>query len=179
MEPNMPGPRKKPTVLEELHGRPGHRKRNPLEPKPGGDLLTPPAWLSKAQREEWRYIVENSVPGLLTSVDRANLTAYVVAACLHRQAARELEKADGLVVAIGEKGAQQQHPLISIINRQALIMIKAAAEMGFTPASRTRVSANGEIAPPNARPPAPDAKPAPAGGLKGFIASNPDGAKHD
>ena len=173
----MPGPRKKPTVLEELHGKPGHRKSNPLEPRPGGNLLDPPSWLSREQKAEWRYIAENSVVGLLTSVDRANLTAYVVATCLHRQATRELRKAKTLVVSVGTAGAQQQHPLLSIINRQALIMLKAAAEMGFTPASRTRVRADGEVAPPNAKP-AGTTKAAQAGGLAGFIAGNPDERPH-
>ena len=101
----MPGPRKKPTVLEELHGRPGHRRRNPLEPKPTGDLFVAPAWLSREQKAEWRYIVDSSVPGLLTSVDRANLTAYVVAASLHKQATRELSRAKSLIVSVGDKGA--------------------------------------------------------------------------
>jgi hypothetical protein len=56
----MPGPRKKPTVLEELHGRPGHRKRNPLEPKLGGDLLTPPGWLAYASDHSYR--LARSIP---------------------------------------------------------------------------------------------------------------------
>ena len=58
----MPGPRKKPTVLEELHGRPGHRKRNPLEPKLGGDLLTPPGWLAYASDHSYR-LARSILPG--------------------------------------------------------------------------------------------------------------------
>jgi len=146
------GPRKKPSALEELQGRPGKRKINRLEPKLGGNLFDPPRWMTKDQRAEWRYIVENSVPGLLTSVDRANLRAYVVATCLHRQAARELAKAKSLTVAVGTAGALQQHPVLQIVNRQALIMIKAAAEMAFTPASRSRVSVGGEVSPTNGQP---------------------------
>lgn len=170
------GPRPKPTVIEELHGRPGKRKRNPLEPKPRGNLFDAPRWMSKDQRAEWRYIVENSVPGLLTSVDRANLTAYVVATCLHRAAARELGKLKSLTVTVGKAGAVQQHPALQIVNRQALIMIKAAAEMGFTPASRTRVAANGEVPPPNGQP-ADTAAPA-QGGLAAYASRNPDDRPH-
>ena len=36
-----------------------------------------------------------------------------------------------------------QSPYISIINKQASLMIKAASEMGFTPASRSRVEIDG------------------------------------
>lgn len=171
------GPKPKPTALEDLHGRPGHRKRNPLEPKPGGNLFDPPAWMSKDQRAEWRYIVESSVPGLLTSVDRANLTAYVVATCLHRQAAKELGKAKSLTVPVGKAGAVQQHPALQIVNRQALIMIKAAAEMGFTPASRSRVSVDGEVPPPNGQPVASSTAPT-QGGLAAFASRNPDARPH-
>ena len=167
------GPRKKPTVLEELQGRPGKRKINRLEPKPRGNLFDAPRWMSKDQRAEWRYIVENSVPGLLTSVDRANLTAYVVATCLHRAAAKEIGKLKSLTVAVGAAGALQQHPALQIVNRQALIMIKAAAEMGFTPASRTRVSAGGEVPPPNGS--TVDQSSAPTqSSLAAFIQANPD-----
>ena len=170
------GPRKKPTVLEELHGRPGKRKGNPREPKPGGNLFDAPRWMSKDQRAEWRYIVEHSVPGLLTSVDRANLTAYVVATCLHRAAAREVGKLKSLTVKVGTGGAVQQHPALQIVNRQALIMIKAAAEMGFTPASRSRVAVNGEVPPPNGQ---PVATAAPVqGSLAEFASRNPDARPH-
>lgn len=171
------GPRKTPTVLAELHGNPGKRKRNRAEPRPGGDLFDAPHWMTADQRAEWRYIVENSVPGLLTSVDRGNLTAYVVAACLHRQAAKELAKAKSLVVQVGERGAMQQHPALQIVNRQALIMIKAAAEMGFTPASRTRVTVDGEVPPPNGQAVASTAAPA-SGGLAAFASRNPDARPH-
>jgi hypothetical protein len=58
------GPKPKPTVLEDLHGRPGHRKKNAAEPKPTGDLFTPPWWLTSSQKTEWRYIVDHSAVGL-------------------------------------------------------------------------------------------------------------------
>lgn len=166
-----------PSALKELHGNPGKRKRNPREPKPAGNLFDAPRWMSKDQRAEWRYIVDSSVPGLLTSVDRANLTAYVVATCLHRQAAKELGKAKSLTVPVGTAGAVQQHPALQIVNRQALIMIKAAAEMGFTPASRSRVSVDGEVPPPNGKPAVQPAAPA-QGGLAAFASRNPDERPH-
>jgi P27 family predicted phage terminase small subunit len=159
--------------LHELHGRPGKRKAPKGEPIAGGNLFDPPGWLTAEQADEWLYIVDNAVPGLLTSVDRANLTAYVVAACLHRRATRELNKARSMFVSVGKNGAKQQHPALQVINRQALIMLKAAAEMGFTPSSRTRVARDGEVAPPNGKPATPAKAPAP-GGLEGFIARNPD-----
>jgi len=37
-------------------------------------------------------------------------------------------------------GAAVQNPYLGIVNRQAVIMKALAAEMGFTPAARTRIS---------------------------------------
>jgi phage terminase small subunit len=39
-----------------------------------------------------------------------------------------------------------QSPYLSIINKQAQIMVKAAAEMGFTPSSRSRISVDTGVA---------------------------------
>jgi len=165
------GPKKKPTVLNELHGRPGHGKINRREPKPGGNLHTPPSWMSKEQKAEWTKIVGNCVPGLLTSVDESNLTTFVVAVCLHRAAAITLGRLKDLAVPVGPNGAIQQHPALQVVNRQALIILKAAAEMGFTPASRTRIQVNGDIPPPVAKPSKTVSQP---GGLAAFAGLNPD-----
>lgn len=166
------GPRKTPTVLDELHGRPGHQKINRREPKPRGNLFQPPKWLSKEQREEWNYVIENSAPGLLTSVDQSNLTTFVVAVVLHRKATIELNNAPSLTVPVGVNGAIQQHPALQVVNRQALIILKSAAEMGFTPASRTRIQINGDVPPPITG--KPIATSPTAGSLAAFASQNPD-----
>jgi P27 family predicted phage terminase small subunit len=172
------GRKKVPAELAALHGNPRQRKVKPLEPIAGGNLFDAPKWMSADQKEEWRYITDNAVPGLLTTVDRSNLTAYVVSTCLHRKAARELNRAKSLFVKVGEKGALAQHPALAVLNKQALIMLKAAAEMGFTPSSRTRVSPMGEVAPPTGKvAETPRATPA-RGGIDGFIEGNPDAKPH-
>ena len=70
------------------------------------------------------------------------LVVWTVAEVLHRQAATRLASAGMLVKT--PNGMPVQSPLLSIVNKQAAIMLKAAAEMGFTPASRSRVEADGE-----------------------------------
>ena len=165
------GPRKVPTVLDELHGRPNHQKINRREPKPEGNLSTPPSWMSREQKAEWTKVVGNCVPRLLTSVDESNLTTFVVAVCLHRAAAIQLGKLKDLTVPVGPNGAIQQHPALQIVNRQALIILKSGAEMGFTPASRTRIQVNGDVPPPVAKPSKTVSQP---GGLAAFAGLNPD-----
>lgn len=133
----MPGPPKKPTALKLVAGNPGKRALNKKEPKPRGNLYDPPAWLTEAQRTGWQYAIETAPYGLLKRVDRSTLVAWVVAEDLHRQATEKLN--GGAMLIKTPNGMPVQSPYLSILNKQAMIMLKAASEMGFTPASRSRV----------------------------------------
>lgn len=133
----MPGPPKKPTALKLVTGNPGKRPLNKKEPKPRGNLYDPPDWLTDDQRKGWEYAIESAPYGLLKRVDRSTLVAWVVAEDLHRQATEKLN--GGAMLIKTPNGMPVQSPYLSIINKQAQIMLKAAAEMGFTPASRSRV----------------------------------------
>jgi P27 family predicted phage terminase small subunit len=133
----MPGPPKKPTALKVVAGNPGKRVLNKREPKPRGNLYDAPAWLTEAQRTGWDYAIECAPFGLLKRLDRSTLVAWVVAEDLHRQAAEKLN--GGAMLIKTPNGMPVQSPYLSILNKQAMIMLKAASEMGFTPASRSRV----------------------------------------
>lgn len=124
------------TVIKLATGNPGKRALNHNEPKPAGDLKDPPAWLTKGQKEGWRYAIKNAPPGLLKRLDRSLMVAWVVAEDMHRRAARAIEK-EGML-AIYESGPQQS-PWVAILNKQAQIMMKAAADLGFSPSSRSRI----------------------------------------
>lgn len=154
----MPVGRKpKPTHLHVIEGTSNttrHRGRK-REPKPTGELQDAPDWFTDAQRDVWSYGLRSAPRGLLKAIDLSVFTVWVVACDAHRQAAEQLAKlgpgglltrtatrhgrpdANGNPTTVG--GSVVQSPLVGIMNRQALIMIKAAAEMGFTPSSRARV----------------------------------------
>lgn len=134
----MPGPRPKPTHLRLLAGNPGHRPINRDEPQPAGDLTEPPAWLTDSQKEGWKYAIAKAPGGLLRQLDQSMLTVWVVAEDMHRFASEKVQK-HGALVKVGSNGAWQQNPYMPIMNKQALLMMKAAGEMGFSPSSRTRV----------------------------------------
>ena len=136
----MRGRKPTPTMLAELRGNPNHgRKKNHAEPKPVGDLIDAPAWLSEDQKEGWRYALRNAPPGLLKLIDRGALAVWVVAEDIHRRAS-EGEQKTGLLVK-GKDGLPDPSPFLPIINKQAQIMLKAASELGFTPVSRPRIFA--------------------------------------
>lgn len=134
----MRGRKPKPTFLRVLDGNAGHRPLNDSEPQPTGDLTDAPSWMTDSQQDGWRFAIANAPQGLLKNLDQSILSIWVVAEDLHRAASQKVAK-HGALVRVGENGAWIQNPFLAIQNKQALIMLKAASEMGFTPSSRTRV----------------------------------------
>jgi P27 family predicted phage terminase small subunit len=128
------GPKPKPLMLRELHGNPGRRPLPIDEPEGVGDLWAPPAWFDEDQRAQWHYAVDHAPPGLLTGTDREVLAIWCVACVEYAKAVQEV-RALGQVVKTKE-GNAIQNPFMAIVNRQALIMLKAGSEMGFSPAAR-------------------------------------------
>ncbi len=134
----MRGRKPKPTALKLIAGNPGKRALNAHEPQPRADLAAPPAWLTERQQATWREVVELSPPGLLKDVDASVFAVWVVAFDLYQEASEKLART-GMLIKAPNTGVPMQSPYLAIVNRQAQIMLKAAAEMGFTPASRSRV----------------------------------------
>jgi P27 family predicted phage terminase small subunit len=135
---NMPQ-RKKPTYLRVLNGNPSKRPLNLREPKPTGDLHEPPVWLTEAQKEGWAYAVTHAPPGLLKRLDRSILTIWVIAEDCHKQASEKVAE-HGMLIKAPHTGEPMQSPYMAIQNKQALIMLRAGAEMGFSPVSRASIS---------------------------------------
>lgn len=134
----MRGRKPKPTALKLIAGNPGKRALNAHEPQPRTDLAAPPVWLTERQQATWREVVELSPPGLLKDVDASVFAVWVVAFDLYQEASEKLART-GMLIKAPNTGVPMQSPYLAIVNRQAQIMLKAAAEMGFTPASRSRV----------------------------------------
>lgn len=133
----MVGRTPKPTHLKELSGNPGKRPLNTNEPKPRGDLRDAPEWFDDEQRASWDYAIEHAPRGLLKKLDRSILAVWVVAEVEFAGAVQERRTVPRVVET--PNGALQQHPLIGIISKLGAAMTKAASEMGFTPASRSRI----------------------------------------
>ena len=115
----------------------------PLDP----NLQDPPEWLSASQKAGWHYAIARAPKGLLKLIDSAVMTIWVVAEDIHRQASEELTR-EGLTVK-SVNGYQIQSPYLPIMNRQAVLMIKASAALGFDPASREKLDIQPELDPNN------------------------------
>jgi P27 family predicted phage terminase small subunit len=131
------GRKPKPTVLKEIDG--SKMRRNPNEPQLSEDIGKPPSWLSKPAQVLWRSLVKRCPSGMLKLVDEPTLATYCEAECLRRKATAALNKpGQKLTVLSPTKREPMQNPLMYVVNKQAQIMMKAAAELGFTPTSRAR-----------------------------------------
>jgi P27 family predicted phage terminase small subunit len=123
-----------------LTGNPGKRPLNADEPQPAAAIPEPPAELSPAARAEWdRLAAELGALGMLTNLDRAALAAYCGAYALWAEATEAIQKYGAMIKS--PQGFPIQSPYLAIANRQAEIMMRIASEFGFTPASRSRISA--------------------------------------
>lgn len=133
----------RPTVIENLYGRPGKRAPPKDEPIPEGELGDPPEQLSPAQAKIWQYYLSNSPKGLLTPIDRGVMAVYVIAESLFLQAV-ELQAKRPMVTAgtVTKSGTVLTvSPYLRIIREFATEMRGAAYELGFTPSARTKIKA--------------------------------------
>jgi P27 family predicted phage terminase small subunit len=122
-----------------LNGNPGKRPLNKDEPRPDTNIPECPPELGPIARAEWdRLVNELAVLRMLTNLDRAALAAYCGAYALWAEATVQLEKYGAMIKS--PQGFPIQSPYLSIVNRQAEIMMRIASEFGFTPASRSRIT---------------------------------------
>ena len=135
----MRGAKPKPSHLKVIAGNPGRRPLNKREPKPSGDLKAAPDWMTAQQIKIWEEAIRTAPKGLLKELDESILSVWVIARDMHQEASSEIARS-GLMTTTPKTGDSIQSPYVAVVNRQALIMMKAAAEMGFTPSSRSRVA---------------------------------------
>lgn len=130
----MPGPPRTPVELTLLRGNPGKRRVNRNRPKPAGKPRKP-ADLDPEASKLWDGVVRDYAhTGVLTGVDAGVLRIYVEAESRYRVAAR-LAAAGPLVM--GQKRELVRNPAHQIARDNADLAIRAARELGFTPASRS------------------------------------------
>lgn len=130
----MAGRPRKPTALKLIEGNPGKRPLPENEPKPAPIPPDCPKWLLADAKKEWQRLApELESMGLLTRIDMAALAAYCQSYARWKQA----EAAMGRAVKKGEDPNGWEN----VARQRQKEMIACAKEFGFTPVSRTKVSA--------------------------------------
>jgi P27 family predicted phage terminase small subunit len=108
-----------------------------------GDLVKPPSHFNTEQRKSWRYAIEHAPAHLLRMIDRGTLAVWVEAETRHFEATaaqNELNKQTGVKYLIpGPMGGLVASPLVDVIDKAGKTMMRAAQDLGFSPATRTRI----------------------------------------
>ena len=81
-------------------------------------------WL-RVRKQGWNYAIEHAPKGLLKKLDRSVLVTWTVAEDLHRRASESVEKY-GILTKAPNTGLPIQSPYLPVVNKQAMIMLKAA-----------------------------------------------------
>lgn len=124
-----------PVVMRELHGNP-RKTALPVDvPEGVGSLWAPPDWFDDEQRAAWFYALDHAPPGLLTGTDLQMLAVWCCACVEYQRATLEVRRL-GQVIKTRDGNAVQS-PFVGVMNRQALLLMRCAGELGFSPAART------------------------------------------
>lgn len=127
-----------PTAIKELKGtlRPCRVKKN--EPKPQGELIAtkPPKELSKRGKELWKYALEQMPPHIITAVDGALFARW----CMLQDQFLDVANVVQAGNLLDDKGNISGALRAELQINSSIITIEK--ELGFTPASRTKISAN-------------------------------------
>jgi P27 family predicted phage terminase small subunit len=135
----MSGPPRKPTAWRRMEGNRGKKAWNHAEPVPPEGVPDWPEHLGDEAREEWHRLVETLVSmGVITVVDRAVLAAYCQAYGRWVEAEEKLRETPLLIKT--PSGYVQQSPWLNVANKQMELMGRYMAEIGLTPASRSRIT---------------------------------------
>jgi P27 family predicted phage terminase small subunit len=136
--------RRTPLALKRLHGTVHPTRTNKFEPQVESELdPVPPNYLTPSQQASWLYVMRHAPRGLLSSLDRAVLVTWVEAEDRHRTAMLQQAQLDhGSRLPLlhkGKDGYPIPSPYLRIMNHAALIMLRCATELGFSPAARPRI----------------------------------------
>jgi P27 family predicted phage terminase small subunit len=148
-----PGPKPTPTELKIHEGNPGKRSLNAEEPEVAAceAVPEPPEHLDDEAKAEWQRVAPALVGAkVLTELDRAVMAGYCMAWSAFVKADRQVqEHGDVLFSKKTDKGGNKtETPYMSpYVNLRAMAMkqmLTYGAEMGLTPASRSRIHVGGK-----------------------------------
>lgn len=127
--------------------------RKPASIKPGSSPVekvpSPPVWLSKEGKAEWKRVSPILVDErrTLTKADLPTLAAYCEAVAQVQQATRVIER-EGLTF-MGQSGPKK-HPAVGIRHDAMTQVRQLGSELGLTPVSRSRPAMRNDDGPEDA-----------------------------
>jgi P27 family predicted phage terminase small subunit len=137
------GRRRKPSNLRYLHGDPGKRAPNTLEPKPEEGRPKPPDWLSRKAKIAWAELADVlEEMHVLTVADRRALELLCDAYSEWREARAivDLEGETYETTTAHGSTVRKAEPAVAIAADAWRRVRAMLAEFGLTPAARSKVS---------------------------------------
>lgn len=136
----MAGRPRKPTKIKELQGTLQKCRTNFDEPQIDTALkdTTPPTTLSEDAKDAWVYALAQCPEGVLTSLDFGIFEMWCDTYSRIKATQKLLEK-EGNYIFDEEKGCSVPHPALKMLEGLKYTLKYHAAELGFTPASRSKV----------------------------------------
>ena len=140
------GRKPKPKALRILQGNAGKRPLPENIPEPDVSIPKPPNFLTKDAKKEWKRVAPLlEIMGVLAEIDMGVLAIYCQSFA-HWKSAEEWIAENGSTFIIRDKDGQvkyiQQVPHVSLSKQARADMLKAGAEFGMTPSSRSRITVN-------------------------------------
>ena len=138
----MPGRPRKPTAVKKLQGTLQKCRTNSNEPQPEFKLckVAPPSHLNPRAQDAWRFALSQAPEELLTTLDFSTFEMW----CDTYSRIVEVEQIlnrEGMMV-VDDKGNSKLHPLAQQLNNLKQILRMYITELGFSPASRSKVNLN-------------------------------------
>lgn len=132
---------RKPTALKTLEGTLRKDRTNPKEPVPELKIsqIDPPLWLNQVAKDAWKFAVSQMPERMLTGLDFSvfALWADTYSKILELEAALQHQ---GLTVLDEKRGLEVPNPLLKAQNELKQVIRGYISELGFSPASRSKVS---------------------------------------
>ncbi len=125
--------------MKIVTGNPGKRKLNKAEPQFNPEIPLCPEWIDDEGKREWMRVVGDlHKAGLCASVYAGPLAVYCQAFADFRSAVETIRHEKATLMT--DKGNVIQHPAVGMKNKAMVILLKAAAEFGFSPSAKTRIN---------------------------------------
>ncbi len=132
---------RKPTAVKAMQGTLQRCRTNFCEPVPSTmlDQVDPPSFLGDKAMDLWRYAVAQAPREMLTSLDMSVLATWADTQAKIIECEEEI-LAYGMFVEDEKTGRRMANKALAQQNELKGILLRCLSELGFTPASRSKVS---------------------------------------
>lgn len=137
----MGGRPRKPTAVKRLQGTLQPCRTNKNEPIPQTALskIVPPDFLSEKAKSLWTFAVEQAPEAMLTSLDFSVFANWADTMAKIIDCEETLKK-EGHFIQDEKTGLSKPHPVAKYQNELKHLLRQYLTELGFTPASRSKVN---------------------------------------